>query len=112
MAKLKFEMTNKQLENAVKGMQGVAHPVRLKILYALNKQELSVGELSSFTNVSQSVTSQHLSKMKDYGILDSRKESNKVFYYIKENKYQKLLQNIVTMFTETEKTSRKGRKRS
>lgn len=109
MAKLKFEMTNKQLEYAIKGIQGIAHPVRLMILYALSKEELSVGELSSFTNVSQSVTSQHLSKMKDYGILESRKESNKVFYFVKDDKYLNLIQSIVTMYTGSDKGGKKSR---
>ena len=83
MKKLKFELSKKQLDQAIKGIQGIAHPVRFMILYSLLKEEQSVSVLSEFTNVSQSVTSQHLSKMKDSGILDSRKESNKVFYFIK-----------------------------
>jgi DNA-binding transcriptional ArsR family regulator len=58
----------------------------------------SVNDLADFTGVSQSVTSQHLSKMKDSGILESRKESNKVFYYVKDNKYRELVKNIVKLF--------------
>ncbi|MBL0264616.1 MAG: winged helix-turn-helix transcriptional regulator [Leptospiraceae bacterium] len=98
MTKIKFELNKKQLEGAIKGVQGIAHPVRLMILYALSKEELSVNDLADFTGVSQSVTSQHLSKMKDSGILESRKESNKVFYYVKDNKYRELVKNIVKLF--------------
>jgi DNA-binding transcriptional ArsR family regulator len=98
MTKIKFELNKKQLDIAIKGVQGIAHPVRLMILYALSKEELSVNDLADFTGVSQSVTSQHLSKMKDNGILDSRKESNKVFYYVKDNKYRELVKNIVKLF--------------
>ena len=98
MTKIKFELNKKQLERAIKGVQGIAHPVRLMILYALSKEELSFNDLSDFTGVSQSVTSQHLSKMKDSGILESRKESNKVFYYVKDNKYRELVKNIVKLF--------------
>ncbi len=99
MTKIKFELNKKQLDIAIKGVQGIAHPVRLMILYALSKEELSVNDLADFTGVSQSVTSQHLSKMKDNGILDSRKESNKVFYYVKDNKYRELVKNIVKLFS-------------
>jgi DNA-binding transcriptional ArsR family regulator len=98
MTKIKFELNKKQLDIAIKGVQGIAHPVRLMILYALSKEELSVNDLADYTGVSQSVTSQHLSKMKDNGILDSRKESNKVFYYVKDNKYRELVKNIVKLF--------------
>ncbi|MCB1180263.1 MAG: winged helix-turn-helix transcriptional regulator [Leptospiraceae bacterium] len=107
MGKVKFELSKKQLDSAIKGMQGIAHPVRFMILYALLKDELSVGELSAFTNVSQSVTSQHLSKMKDSGLLDSRKESNKVFYYIKDLRYKEIMKTLVKSFGENEKASRR-----
>ncbi|MCB1157393.1 MAG: winged helix-turn-helix transcriptional regulator [Leptospiraceae bacterium] len=112
MAKLKFELNKKQLEAAVKGIQGIAHPVRLMILYALSKEELSVGELSEFTGVSQSVTSQHLSKMRDNGILESRKESNKVFYYAKDPKFVELVKNIIKIYSEAEKSGSTGGRKS
>lgn len=98
MSKIKFDLNKKQLEVAIRGIQGVAHPVRLMMLHALSKEELSVGELSEFTGVSQSVTSQHLAKMKDSGILDCRKESNKVFYYIKDARYKEIARAIIKLF--------------
>jgi ArsR family transcriptional regulator len=98
MTKLKFDLNKKQLESAVKSMQGISHPVRLMILYALTKEELSVNDLSHFAGVSQSVTSQHLGKLKDSGILESRKESNKVFYYIKDPKIKDLIKQIIKLF--------------
>lgn len=99
MTKAKFELNKKQLDGAIRGIQGIAHPVRLMILHALVKEELSVNDLATYTGVSQSVTSQHLGKMKDVGILDSRKESNKVFYYIKDNRFRELSRNIVKLFS-------------
>lgn len=98
MSKLKIELNKKQLENSVKVLQGISHPVRLSILYALTKEELSVNSLSDLTSVSQSVTSQHLGKMKDAGLLESRKDSNKVFYYIKDPKYKELIKQITKLF--------------
>lgn len=98
MSKLKIELNKKQLENSVKVLQGISHPVRLTILHALTKEELSVNDLSNLASVSQSVTSQHLGKMKDAGILESRKESNKVFYYIKDPKYKDLIKQITKLF--------------
>ncbi|MCB1141024.1 MAG: helix-turn-helix transcriptional regulator [Leptospiraceae bacterium] len=107
MKKLKFELSKKQLDQAIKGIQGIAHPVRFMILYSLLKEEQSVSVLSEFTNVSQSVTSQHLSKMKDSGILDSRKESNKVFYFIKDERYKEIIRILVKFYSEPEKVSKK-----
>jgi ArsR family transcriptional regulator, virulence genes transcriptional regulator len=107
MAKLKFELSQKQLDTTISAMQGMAHPVRFMMLYALLKEELSVSDLAQFTGVSQSVTSQHLSKLKDVGLLDSRKESNKVFYYVKDNRYREIIKMVVKLYGEPEKSSRK-----
>ncbi|HMV43866.1 MAG TPA: metalloregulator ArsR/SmtB family transcription factor [Leptospiraceae bacterium] len=99
MTKNKSDLNKKLIEGTVKGIQGIAHPVRLMILHALSKEELSVNDLADYSGVSQSVTSQHLGKMKDIGILDSRKESNKVFYYIKDNRYRELSRSIGKLFS-------------
>lgn len=98
MVKVKLDINKKVIETAVKGIQGISHPVRLTILYALSKQEMSVGDLSSYCGVSQSVTSQHLSKMKENGLLDNRKESNKVYYSIKDSKYKELIKIILKLY--------------
>jgi len=107
MKKIKFDLTKKQLDTLIKGIQGIAHPVRFMILFALIKEELSVNELSSYTGASQSVTSQHLGKMKESGILDNRKESNKVFYYIKDSNYKELTRIFLKMNSEMEKPSKR-----
>lgn len=107
MAKVKNSLSKKQIETIVYGLQGISHPIRFGIVHLLLYEELSVGELSENLNISQSVTSQHLSKLKEAGILDSRKESNKVFYYLKNPKYKNFIETIVKYHIETEKTGNK-----
>jgi ArsR family transcriptional regulator, virulence genes transcriptional regulator len=107
MKKIKPELNKKQIEQVVKGVQSMAHPVRFTILYSLLNEEQSVGDLSDITGVSQSVTSQHLSKMKDFNILDSRKESNKVFYFIKDERFKEIIRSILKFYNEVEKPIRK-----
>jgi DNA-binding transcriptional ArsR family regulator len=96
--KSKSDFNSANLESAVQGLQGLAHPVRLSILSLLSKGEMTVGSIVEELNTSQSAVSQHLSKMKSYGILGSRKESNLVFYSIKDPKYKELLQSIIKIF--------------
>jgi len=75
---------------ASRALKAMGHPLRLKILCILaGAQEISVQDL-----VEQSNISQHLSIMRDKGILDSRKDANKVFYRIGD---EKILQLIGTM---------------
>lgn len=96
--KAKADFDKRQLEATVKGIQGIAHPIRLMILNLLSKDEKSVGELVGILGTSQSATSQHLSKMKNNGILDCRKESNQVFYFLKDPKFKELSLTIQKVF--------------
>lgn len=60
----------------------IAHPCRLRIIDLLKKAELSASQIQVKVDCKQSVTSQHLNKMKNGGILQSRRCRNEVFYSI------------------------------
>ena len=62
--------------------QSTTHPLRLKILCLISNQELPVLEIVEAVGTTQSNVSQHLAVLRDHGIIDSRKEANKVFYRI------------------------------
>ena len=55
---------------------------RLRILWSLADQELSVGEIAAAAETSLQNTSQHLRLMQDKGILTSRRESQTIYYRI------------------------------
>lgn len=57
-----------------------SNPKRLEIIHTLRENEMSVGALSKKLGVPIGSLSQHLSMMKDRGILTSRKEGNMVYY--------------------------------
>lgn len=57
---------------------------RMKILLALLEGELCVTHICEITNSKQSVTSQHLRKLKDNKIIKSRKIGNQVLYSLKD----------------------------
>ena len=63
------------------------NPVRLKILYLLNReQRLCVCDLSDILKMNVSAISQHLRKLKDRHLIYSRKEAQTIFYAITEDK--------------------------
>ena len=72
-------------------MQAMAPPLRLKILCLVGNQELSVLEIVEAVGTSQSNISQHLGVLRDNGILDSRKDGNKVFYRIADARVLKMI---------------------
>jgi ArsR family transcriptional regulator len=57
---------------------------RMKILLALFEGELCVSHICEITGNKQSVTSQHLRKLKDSHIIKSRKLGNQVLYSLKD----------------------------
>ena len=71
---------NEHIEAAARALKAIAHPLRLKILCVLSDGELCVQDIVDAVGTSQSNVSQHLAILRDKGILNSRKEANRVFY--------------------------------
>lgn len=69
----------------------IGHPTRLQIIQMLEGQEASVSQLGLKLHIEQSLLSHHLTKMKDIGILRSRREGKSTFYMLRE-------QNIMGLF--------------
>jgi DNA-binding transcriptional ArsR family regulator len=64
----------------------LAHPKRLEIIDRLRAGELSVTELVEALEISQANLSQHLSVMRQRGIVMTRREGLKVFYRLSNSK--------------------------
>lgn len=58
---------------------------RLMILWLLCESEMAVGQLSENIGTSLQNTSQHLRLMKDFGILESRREAQTVYYRLADS---------------------------
>src|SRR6187549_3291058 len=88
-----FDLIGKSdnIREASAAMQAMAHPLRLKILCLVGNQELSVLEIVEAVGTTQSNISQHLAVLRDHGILESRKEANKVFYRITDGRIMKMI---------------------
>jgi DNA-binding transcriptional ArsR family regulator len=61
-------------------------PRRLEIMSVLRDRELTVSEILERMQISKTNLSQHLSVMKNQGVLESRREGQHVFYYIANRK--------------------------
>ena len=72
-------------------IKAIAHPLRLKILCILGDQEISVQDIVAYVGTSQSNISQHLSILRDKGVLATRKDANRVYYRIGDLRTLKLV---------------------
>jgi len=91
-----FELMGRreQIERAARAMRAIAHPLRLKILCVLGDQELSVQDIVEAVGTSQSNVSQHLAILREKSILSARRDANRVYYSVSD---QRTLQLIVMM---------------
>ena len=86
-------ITNEEdIYRASRALKAMASPLRLKILCVLGPMdEVSVQDIVDQVGTSQSNISQHLSMLREKGILASRKDANKVYYRIAEPKILQLI---------------------
>ena len=82
---------DEDIQQAARAVKAIAHPLRLKILCILGDQEVSVQDIVEQVGTSQSNISQHLSILRDKGVLTTRKDANRVFYRIGDLRTLKLI---------------------
>jgi DNA-binding transcriptional ArsR family regulator len=72
-------------------LKALAHPVRLKMVQGLLNHECHVDKIVKALNLPQSTVSQHLSVLKNRGIVQIRKEGVKTCYRVSDRKIAPLL---------------------
>lgn len=70
------------IEQATRALKAMSHPLRLKILCILGNQEVSVQDIVDCVGTSQSNISQHLAILREKGVLRARKDANRVYYRV------------------------------
>jgi len=86
------------IEQAARALKAMAHPLRLKILCVLGDGEVAVQDIVERVGTSQSNISQHLAILRDKGVLKARKEANRVFYRVGDQRLLALLGMMRELF--------------
>lgn len=89
------------IELTSRSLKAISHPLRLKILCTLGDQEVCVQAIVDNVGTSQSNISQHLAILRDKGILSSRKDANKVFYRVDDQRTLRLIGMMQELFCST-----------
>lgn len=93
-----FDEQAGNIENAVRSLKVIAHPVRLKILCVLKDSESTVQALEKYVGVAQATLSQHLSLLKDRGIVTSTREGHYSVYRLTDRRFADLFDMIRGMY--------------
>ena len=97
-----FLASEADLYVASRSLKAMGHALRLKLLCILAEgNETIVNDLLDLEGTSQSNISQHLSILREKNILASRKEANKVFYRIGDDKILALMETMREAFCNT-----------
>lgn len=81
-------------EDAAKLLKILANPTRLLILCALIDREHSAGELEELVEISQSAVSQHLAKLREQGIVNTRRERQSIVYKLSDSNSTAIIETL------------------
>ena len=95
MKKIDVGQLSTNAEQAEKLLKILANRNRLMLLCHLVDGERTAGELEELVGLSQSALSQHLGRLRKEGIIKNRREAQRLYYSLKDEKAKQIL---VTMY--------------
>jgi DNA-binding transcriptional ArsR family regulator len=91
-------MKKEHILNLATLLKSISHPFRLQILCLLQDHEMTVGEISKAIKTTDANISQHLSILRNQGIIGSRKEANFIYNRIIDDRVTRLIETMQGLF--------------
>lgn len=85
-------------------LKQLANEQRLLILCKLMEGECSVSYVADHIGLAQSATSQHLAKLREGGLLETRREAQTIYYRIADETVLTILQTLCGVFAPESQT--------
>ena len=79
-------------------LAAMANPKRLMILCRLAEGEASVGELQAVVGLSQSALSQHLARLREAGMVATRREAQTIHYRLSDDETRAMMAALYEVF--------------
>ena len=97
-----LEQMTQAADKASALMKTLGHKGRLMVLCHLASGEKSVGDLSEKLGIPQSPLSQHLSRMRQEGLVTTRREAQNIFYSLKADDARKVIECLYGLYCTTD----------
>lgn len=81
-------------------LKAMANPQRLMLLCLLNQGELSVGQLNETLALPQSSLSQHLAKLRDAGLVSTRRDAQTIYYALASVEVKAIIATLYSLYCE------------
>ncbi|GAA4263598.1 ArsR/SmtB family transcription factor [Dactylosporangium darangshiense] len=78
-------------------LKALAEATRLRLVWALAQREHSVGELAELVGANVAAVSQHLARLRDAGLVASRRDGTRIFYRAATPHLAALLEQVVVV---------------
>jgi len=98
MIKMEMQKLGARAEEASQLLDAMANPKRLLILCNLLEGELNVTQLSERIELGQSPLSQHLAKLKAWGLVRARREGQQIRYSLASDAVREVLQTLYAIY--------------
>ncbi|ODT82711.1 MAG: transcriptional regulator [Pelagibacterium sp. SCN 64-44] len=98
MIKMELERMEQNADKAAQLLTAMANPKRLLILCNLLDRELSVGELGERIDLGQSPLSQHLSKLRAWELVKTRRSGQQVKYTLASDNVRQVLMTLYNIY--------------
>ncbi|MBU0681441.1 MAG: metalloregulator ArsR/SmtB family transcription factor [Proteobacteria bacterium] len=91
-------METDQIESIAGMLKTMSHPIRLKILCLLQDKEMTVGDIREEVKTTNANVSQHLSILRNQGIIGYRKDANFIYNRIHDTRVLELMQTMRKLY--------------
>ena len=85
-------------ERASRLLKAMSNERRLLILCSLAEGERSVGELERIVDLSQSALSQHLARLRNDGLVGTRRSAQSIYYSLKGEEARTIILTLHALF--------------
>jgi DNA-binding transcriptional ArsR family regulator len=87
-----------RVQEAADVLKALASETRLKIMCALSAGEQPVNQLAEITSQSQSAVSQHLTKLRAAGLVDSRRDGQTIYYNCRPGIAHEIIETLCNFY--------------
>jgi DNA-binding transcriptional ArsR family regulator len=76
-------------------LKALADPTRLRLVWALAREELPVSQLAVLAGAQVAAVSQHLARLREAGVVASRRDGTRIFYRLAGEQVARFLEEVV-----------------
>ena len=88
-----------QAADASRLLKALANAQRLRVLCLLVEREMSVGQINEqLPDLSQSALSQHLAKLREEGLVLTRREAQTIWYTLKQGPVEQIITTLYGIY--------------